>query len=305
MADYITSRSFALPGDAGSMEGSPWFNMWGRQLWPYTTIEVGDTLYWYDAREESIVWKSIISKIGRGPYESHEQAIGIIEKIFGHLEPSNPYLVRAPENGYVVAYRIADVEEVHLQKPAGLRIPQLGWMRDRNPGFSDWLGNEPIRVTVEGQVSDDITKLADKVASDGYFAPSSLDDNRERKLREIVQRRGQPEFRKTLMTAYGGKCAVTGCDAIAALEAAHLVPYMGPQANDVRNGLLLRADIHTLFDLDLIGIEPETLIISLAPDIKSSSYCTISGAKLAEPAEPSFRPSKQALADRWKRFKGT
>jgi predicted restriction endonuclease len=80
-------------------------------------------------------------------------------------------------------------------------------------------------------------------------------DERQRKLREIGDCRGQPEFRNRLIAAYGGVCAVTGCNAVAALEACHLAPYSGAQSNHVTNGLLLRADIHTLFDLDLIGIE--------------------------------------------------
>jgi HNH endonuclease len=64
------------------------------------------------------------------------------------------------------------------------------------------------------------------------------------------------KFRKKLIAAYRGRCAVTDCDAYDALEAAHILPYRGPAFDHVTNGLLRRADIHTLFDLNLIGIEP-------------------------------------------------
>ena len=50
------------------------------------------------------------------------------------------------------------------------------------------------------------------------------------------------------MDAYGGRCAITGYDVEEALQAAHIVPYLGPQSNTVNNGLLLRADVHNLFD---------------------------------------------------------
>ena len=90
--------------------------------------------------------------------------------------------------------------------------------------------------------------------SEGYFDPANTKDERDRTLREIVQRRGQPKFRYDLIAAYGGKCAVTGCDVLQALEAAHISPYLGEQSNHVSNGLLLRADIHTLFDLNLFAI---------------------------------------------------
>src|ERR1700722_13744752 len=41
------------------------------------------------------------------------------------------------------------------------------------------------------------------------------------------------------------------------LEAAHITPYMGASTNSLLNGLLLRADIHTLFNLGLISIDPD------------------------------------------------
>lgn len=45
------------------------------------------------------------------------------------------------------------------------------------------------------------------------------------------------------------------------MEAAHIRPYRGKKDNHPSNGLLLRADIHTLFDLNLVAIDPETLKI--------------------------------------------
>ncbi|WP_169719739.1 HNH endonuclease, partial [Novosphingobium acidiphilum] len=56
------------------------------------------------------------------------------------------------------------------------------------------------------------------------------------------------------MKAYDGKCAVTSCAIEPLLEAAHIHPYLGPKTNHVTNGMLLRADIHTLFDLGLLAI---------------------------------------------------
>src|SRR5262249_48430542 len=64
----------------------------------------------------------------------------------------------------------------------------------------------------------------------------------------IHDRRGDEEFRAKLLAAYGGRCAITGCDAEAALEAAYIVGDAETGEQDVSNGLLLRADIHTLFD---------------------------------------------------------
>ncbi|AFZ13605.1 hypothetical protein Cri9333_2755 [Crinalium epipsammum PCC 9333] len=128
------------------------------------------------------------------------------------------------------------------------------------------------------------------IESEGYFNPASLEDAREKVERAIVQRRGQPRFRKQLLEAYQGKCAVTGCDVEAALEAAHIIPYKGAETDQVGNGLLLRADIHTLFDLYLITVDPATKQIRIAPELKGSTYGEIEGKQLELPQDKTLRP---------------
>ena len=101
--------------------------------------------------------------------------------------------------------------------------------------------------------------LPGEVDDDG-FDPSNIEDARKRISRMIAQRRGQSAFRNNLFDVYGGRCAITGCEVPDVLEAAHIFPYRGEDTNKVVNGLLLRADVHTLFDcglgevLDLLGI---------------------------------------------------
>lgn len=80
----------------------------------------------------------------------------------------------------------------------------------------------------------------------------SEEDARQRELRAVFLRRGQEKFRKDLINAYKSRCAVTGCNIVEILEAAHIIPYRGEHTNRCNNGLLLRADIHTLFDLGLL-----------------------------------------------------
>ena len=137
---------------------------------------------------------------------------------------------------------------------------------------------------------------------EGYFDPTSAEDERDRIFRELVQRRGQPEFRAKLIAAYRGKCAVTGCDVPDALEAAHILAYRGTRSHHVTNGLLLRADIHTLFDLDLIGIDSASMKIVLASRLRGTRYADLQGRKLTLPSIVTHRPSKGALAQRWQRF---
>ena len=131
------------------------------------------------------------------------------------------------------------------------------------------------------------------------FDPKSQEDARARVLREIVQRRGQQKFRKTLIAAYGGRCAITGCSVTPLLEAAHITPYLGPETNSIKNGLLLRADIHTLWDLGLIAVDPQSRTVWVNPEITDSTYRVFIGAPLTLPPDLAQRPSGAALEQQW------
>jgi len=133
------------------------------------------------------------------------------------------------------------------------------------------------------------------------FDAHGVIDARERVLAQIVRRRGQRQFREKLLAAYDRRCAITGCDQVEVLEAAHIVPYMGPATDDVQNGLLLRADIHTLFDLGLLTVEPEALEVLLAPSLSTTSYRELVGVRARRPSDPRQSPSPDALAihTRW------
>jgi putative restriction endonuclease len=127
------------------------------------------------------------------------------------------------------------------------------------------------------------------------FDPTGIIDSRRRVLAQIVRRRGQQEFRERLLAAYGGRCAITGCDAVDALEAAHIAPYQGDVTNSSQNGLLLRADIHTLFDLYLIGVMPDTMTVVVSEKLMGTIYRELEGARLREPLNLGDQPSTAAL----------
>lgn len=70
----------------------------------------------------------------------------------------------------------------------------------------------------------------------------------------VVPRLGQGTFRVTVTEAYGRGCAVTDEHSLPALEAAHIKSYVTGGPHDVRNGVLLRADLHRLFDQGYITL---------------------------------------------------
>jgi hypothetical protein len=142
---------------------------------------------------------------------------------------------------------------------------------------------------------DEFTAVTEESASNGSFDIEGISDARRRILGSIVQRQGQPVFRRRLLAAYGGRCAVTGCDVEPVLEAAHIVGYQGARTNHLTNGLLLRADIHTLFDLGLVAIEPTTMTVLVHSSLEQSPYAKYAGRKLRLPGVAHDRPSSAAL----------
>jgi len=129
----------------------------------------------------------------------------------------------------------------------------------------------------------------------GEFDPINVIDGRERSVAQIIRRRGQPQFRQKLLEIYEGRCTISECDAIEALEAAHISPYRGPETNHPTNGLLLRADLHTLFDLGLLAIDCVSLSIILHSTLMHSQYRELVDRRLRLPLNPKFRPSLEAL----------
>ncbi len=129
----------------------------------------------------------------------------------------------------------------------------------------------------------------------GPITPDPPEDERPPVFANVVVRQGQGGFRNALLKAYNGQCAVSGYSVDAVLQAAHIKPYSGEKSNHVTNGLLLRADIHNLFDLGLLSIDPKTNKIEVAPSVRGSDYGKFNGLRLRLPNDNAKRPDSKAL----------
>lgn len=127
----------------------------------------------------------------------------------------------------------------------------------------------------------------------GVFDPGTIEDGRERIAREMVIRRGQTGFRNQLLAVYGC-CAMSGCTLYEVLEAAHIVPYLGPGTNHVLNGLLLRSDLHVLFDLGLLAFDETSFTILVSSQLNGTEYEGLRRRSFV--SQFAFRPSLAALA---------
>jgi putative restriction endonuclease len=161
-------------------------------------------------------------------------------------------------------------------------------------GFSD---QGTLRATEVGaDAAHDRTRAEVAAVVIQDFDANDVDDRREKQIAEVIRRKGQAKFRAKLLEAYNRKCAITGCDAVEALEAAHIIPYQGSQTDHPQNGILLRADIHSLFDLGLITVDPDKMTVVLAAGLCITSYGELNGRSIYQPMNVSLLPSSEALA---------
>jgi putative restriction endonuclease len=116
----------------------------------------------------------------------------------------------------------------------------------------------------------------------------------------ILPRLGQGTFRVMVTDAYSRRCAITSERTLPALDAAHIVPFSENGAHRVSNGLLLRRDLHALFDQGYITITP-SLSVQVSPRIREEfengkDYYRLQNNIIQLPAKLEDRPSPSYLA---------
>jgi putative restriction endonuclease len=111
-------------------------------------------------------------------------------------------------------------------------------------------------------------------------------------------RLGQGGFRLKITSLYG-KCAVSGEHSTPVLEAAHIRPYSQQGSHSVSNGILLRSDIHKLYDRGYVTVDPDyTFRVSsrLKDDFKNGkTYYELENRKIWLPGDPVNWPSRENL----------
>ncbi len=115
----------------------------------------------------------------------------------------------------------------------------------------------------------------------------------------IRPRLGQGAFRVSVTDLYQRRCAVTGEKTLPILDAAHIRPYADGGDHTVTNGLLLRTDVHRLFDLGYVTVSSDGRFEvgrRLKEDFENGRhYYEMHGRELAKPRELDERPTREAL----------
>lgn len=174
---------------------------------------------------------------------------------------------------------------------------RVDWVRQPD----DW-----ARQNVRGEYYD-LSKgegrriLEECSARTGQIADVSVSAGRERYGSPIMvkPRLGQGTFRVAVMDAYARSCAVTHEHSLPALEAAHIRPYSRDGSHEVSNGLLLRSDIHRLFDLGYATVTPAhrfEVSRRLREDYSNGrSYYPLHGTPIQLPGAQADLPDPQQL----------
>jgi len=111
-------------------------------------------------------------------------------------------------------------------------------------------------------------------------------------------RLGQGGFRLKIKSIYG-KCAVSGEHSTPVLEAAHIRPYSEAGSHEIKNGILLRSDIHKLYDRGYVTVDPDyTFRVSsrLKDEFNNGkTYYELENRKIWLPGDPEHWPSRENL----------
>lgn len=115
----------------------------------------------------------------------------------------------------------------------------------------------------------------------------------------IQPRLGQGIFTVEVRRAYKGACAITEEHSAPALDAAHIVPYGQGGEHRVDNGLLLRSDLHRLFDRGYVTVTPD-YIFRVGERLRDEfhngrSYYSLNGTRIRLPERPEDRPRREHL----------
>lgn len=194
--------------------------------------------------------------------------------------------------------RAGDYDVGCVMIAAPVFFPRELWV----PDADDWAPNIVTGKTYSLTEGEGLRIFTDCVARAEGLPGAALvaeDAPRYGKPVEISPRLGQGIFRVGVLDAYGRACAVTGEHSLPVLEAAHIKPYAEGGAHSVDNGVLLRSDVHKLFDLGYVTVTPDyafRISDALREEYNNGrAYYEHQGDRLHLPSDPASYPSRELL----------
>jgi putative restriction endonuclease len=173
-------------------------------------------------------------------------------------------------------------------------LPVPDWRREivRGKGYTtdDEVGKR-LWTEIELRLQAQSTLLEETAVGD--------DSPRFGQPQTVLSRLGQGTFRVIVTDVYKRQCAVTNSHVLHVLDAAHIRPYAQGGTHSPSNGLLLRQDVHTLFDRGYLTVTPDYRV-EVSHCLKDEfdngkEYYALQGRNIVLPESPVFRPSEEQL----------
>jgi HNH endonuclease len=199
----------------------------------------------------------------------------------------------------------------YRRKSAEIHADQVGCLVIVQPLFlkredwisppSDWAPNivqgktyesesgEGARIWLRVQAARAAVASATHAIAEDRYGPPTL----------VAPRLGQGAFRLMVTDAYQRRCAVSGERTLPVLDAAHIKPYASSGPHRIDNGLLLRKDLHALFDAGYVTVTP-ALQVRVSRRIREEflngrDYYALDGRDIRLPTAPNPPPNREFL----------
>lgn len=190
---------------------------------------------------------------------------------------------------------------VMIKERNGYRVWGLAYVERYNSMSKMFTLHGPINARTEA------LHLFDYAVSGG-LSPNELkvvesaDEEEARRVVSRIARVQQEAFRSQLLIEYDSTCAVTGSNVPEVLQAAHIEPYRGRTSQVASNGLLLRSDVHLLYDAHLLSVVPERHVVQMSDRLRGTAYEQWNGVPIRLPRRAEARPRDELLEQQYKQF---
>ncbi len=290
--DFLASRpsidevNFWQPsGDTRFGAIQPWAPFLFKLHSPLNFISGGGFFVKYSQLPLSIAWDTFQEKNGAGDFQSFR------ERIMHYQQNNNRHFIPDPFIGCIVL-----TNPFFFNEKDWIPVPE-NWSSNIVRGKT-YDTEDPVGSSLWEKVDERI-KGINPVQESGIYNHEVVEPRYGGEYL-VHQRLGQGGFRVVIIEAYNKKCAITGERTLPALESAHIKPYSSSGPHSVNNGILLRSDLHKLFDAGYMTITTDHHV-EVSKYIKEEyenghDYYALHGKKLLSlPSDPLDLPSKEYL----------
>ena len=271
-----TEMNFWRPGGTGTRvePGTPWLFLLDYEIIGCANVEVAYPLPLFKA------WEYFETSNGFETREEFFQAIGEIRRRKG-----------ASTDPTTVIGCVGLTNPQFFIRPIEFKKFQGDWRFRNTAKIFNLLTENGAKLWAE---------VEQRLKSDPLFTTidKTMSISMEVRRSQLV-RLGQGGFRSRVTQAYGARCAVSGERSLPALEAAHIKPFAIVKTHEITNGLLLRADLHKLFDAGYVSVSPDKrfhVSAALRDDYMNGRvYYEFAGVELRDAENPLERADPRYL----------